>query len=112
MIAQFASIYLIYSLLWLIYTTEFYKVIIVFIGIYTVYNKYRGSYGIFYKLKYNSTKFKNYVKNPSTACCICTDDYKNNEDVVSLTCKHIYHESCVKEWINMSSSCPTCRYVL
>jgi hypothetical protein len=41
-------------------------------------------------------------------CCICTDNYKNNDNVSVLDCGHIYHATCIKEWGKYKSSCPVC----
>lgn len=34
-----------------------------------------------------------------TECVICQDEYKVDEEVVKLPCKHIYHEECVTRWL-------------
>ena len=42
------------------------------------------------------------------ACCICTDNYKKNDEVSVLECEHIYHIKCIKEWCKYKSTCPVC----
>jgi hypothetical protein len=42
------------------------------------------------------------------SCCICTDNYKKNDEVSVLECEHIYHIKCIKEWCKYKSSCPVC----
>ncbi|CAD8126799.1 unnamed protein product [Paramecium sonneborni] len=44
-------------------------------------------------------------------CCICMQEYAQNESVLELPCsgKHQFHESCVRNWFNVSTSCPVCR---
>ncbi|KAF3904748.1 hypothetical protein ABW20_dc0101766 [Dactylellina cionopaga] len=44
-----------------------------------------------------------------TECVICQDEYKLDEEVVKLPCKHIYHEECVKRWLETHDACPICR---
>ncbi|EPS43461.1 hypothetical protein H072_2510 [Dactylellina haptotyla CBS 200.50] len=44
-----------------------------------------------------------------TECVICQDEYKVDEEVVKLPCKHIYHEECVKRWLETHDACPICR---
>lgn len=46
----------------------------------------------------------------NSQCSICLDDFKINETIVFLKCKHIYHKDCIKNWLTkQSSKCPTCR---
>ncbi|KAF3918703.1 hypothetical protein AA313_de0207957 [Arthrobotrys entomopaga] len=44
-----------------------------------------------------------------TECVICQDEYKSDEEVVKLPCKHLYHEECVKRWLETHDACPICR---
>jgi E3 ubiquitin-protein ligase RNF115/126 len=32
-------------------------------------------------------------------CAVCKDDLIVGEEVVQLPCKHVYHELCVKKWL-------------
>ncbi|OQR92455.1 hypothetical protein THRCLA_08698 [Thraustotheca clavata] len=47
-------------------------------------------------------------------CAICLDEF-NAEDlvdgthVVSLPCNHVYHQTCVGQWLRAKKSCPLCR---
>lgn len=46
-------------------------------------------------------------------CCICLEDNKLDEKVVRLPCAHIFHASCIVDWLsNHSCTCPVCRYEL
>lgn len=43
-------------------------------------------------------------------CNICMDEYKKDETVINLDCKHIFHKDCIKNWLlNEKVSCPVCR---
>ncbi|KAF3942335.1 hypothetical protein ABW19_dt0207820 [Dactylella cylindrospora] len=42
-------------------------------------------------------------------CVVCQDEFKVDEEVVKLPCKHIYHEECVKRWLESHDACPICR---
>lgn len=42
-------------------------------------------------------------------CCICLYDFKKNEEVVLLSCKHIFHWNCGLNWLKIKSVCPMCR---
>ena len=48
------------------------------------------------------------VHQPS--CPICFEDFKIDEDVVSLpSCEHLYHTECIKTWLVKNPLCPMCR---
>ncbi|RLN80472.1 hypothetical protein BBJ28_00001324 [Nothophytophthora sp. Chile5] len=52
-------------------------------------------------------------------CCICLNDYDSDdtnessesfeERMVKLPCSHQFHEDCVIDWFNTSTTCPLCR---
>ncbi|KAJ2400663.1 hypothetical protein GGI23_001892 [Coemansia sp. RSA 2559] len=42
-------------------------------------------------------------------CGICMDEYKAEEVVVELPCKHVYHKDCIEHWLKMNGTCPICR---
>ena len=43
-------------------------------------------------------------------CSICLEDFKKNDLVKVLPCKHVFHEHCAKGWIvNIRGVCPLCR---
>ena len=54
---------------------------------------------------------------PNTTCAICQDE-THGEDVVQLTCMHVFHRMCSDEWVahqlesNQTPRCPTCRRFL
>jgi hypothetical protein len=49
--------------------------------------------------------------NKNESCSICYCDYiENNEDSIKLKCNHIYHETCIKTWLEKCGTCPICRY--
>ena len=52
------------------------------------------------------TKIENENEN-NVICSICIEPLKEN--VISLNCKHKYHEDCIKSWLNEDNSCPLCR---
>ena len=51
-------------------------------------------------------------------CAVCKETFKlEAEDpdelvVVTLPCKHPFHEPCIIPWLKSSGTCPVCRYVL
>ncbi|XP_010678898.2 probable E3 ubiquitin-protein ligase RHA4A [Beta vulgaris subsp. vulgaris] len=45
-------------------------------------------------------------------CCVCFEELANEEQLVGLSCKHVFHEGCIVEWLGNSLSCPLCRFRL
>lgn len=46
----------------------------------------------------------------SETCAICVDEFTDGERVKKLPCDHIFHPTCIDEWlINHSSLCPLCK---
>jgi hypothetical protein len=44
-------------------------------------------------------------------CSICLADIAQNEEIIKLKCseKHVYHEKCIKSWMDVKICCPVCR---
>ena len=66
----------------------------------------------------NLSKYINYSDQNKTEqilqenCCICCSNYEDINDElkpVNLKCNHIFHDSCIKEWLKKSGTCPICR---
>ena len=46
-------------------------------------------------------------------CCVCLECNQLDDRVVRLPCAHIFHASCIVDWLaNHSCTCPVCRYEL
>jgi len=45
-------------------------------------------------------------------CVICSGDLEGDESTIKLPCKHIFHNECIKTWLEAQHTCPTCRYEL
>ena len=41
-------------------------------------------------------------------CPICLEDNNTKQKQLPI-CKHIFHESCLNEWLNINPICPLCR---
>jgi hypothetical protein len=46
------------------------------------------------------------------SCPICLSEFTLGEEARLLRCKHMFHKSCVDEWLHVNASCPTCRTAL
>jgi len=53
----------------------------------------------------NLLKFNKYNE---TICCICLENFNNNDNVRVLKCQHYFHDKCITEWFNQSTKCPMC----
>ncbi|XAR61789.1 hypothetical protein NMG60_11016307 [Bertholletia excelsa] len=42
-------------------------------------------------------------------CCICRDDYADGEELAKLDCRHIFHFSCIRQWLMQKNTCPICK---
>jgi len=42
-------------------------------------------------------------------CMICLADFEDGEDCRRLPCGHLYHMSCIDEWLHRCTDCPLCK---
>ena len=49
------------------------------------------------------------INEDSKSCIICFYDYKEDDQIKLLGCKHYYHKKCIDAWLKISPTCPTCR---
>ena len=53
---------------------------------------------------------KKITKEMSEKCTICMDDMREGEEYYNLTCRHIFHIDCIKEYLlNYNHMCPLCK---
>ncbi|XP_054709859.1 E3 ubiquitin-protein ligase AMFR-like [Uloborus diversus] len=82
---------------------------------------------LFYEIKHRLKKYKNYLKivkhmecnypmataeeleKNNDACAICWDHL---DLARKLPCGHLFHNSCLRSWLEQDTSCPTCRKAL
>ncbi|KAG6396567.1 hypothetical protein SASPL_142719 [Salvia splendens] len=43
-------------------------------------------------------------------CAICLEGWEEGEKAKEMPCKHRFHGGCIERWLNVSGSCPVCRY--
>ncbi|KAG0481189.1 hypothetical protein HPP92_012047 [Vanilla planifolia] len=43
------------------------------------------------------------------SCPICLEDYEDKESMGILKCRHVYHVSCIKNWLSIKNACPICK---
>jgi len=60
----------------------------------------------FNKIRVSNDNYEKYNKQ----CNICIEDYKINDFVIELPCKHLFHKECIENWLCKEKiSCPVCR---
>ncbi|KAK8803087.1 hypothetical protein WA588_002245, partial [Blastocystis sp. NMH] len=42
-------------------------------------------------------------------CAVCESDITQDDTIVCLPCKHIFHPDCIIPWIKRHNTCPICR---
>ncbi|KAJ0260754.1 hypothetical protein HA466_0040140 [Hirschfeldia incana] len=48
-------------------------------------------------------------KDDDIKCSICQEEYVDGDEVGSMPCEHMYHVSCVQQWLRMKNWCPICK---
>ncbi|OQR96772.1 hypothetical protein ACHHYP_13614 [Achlya hypogyna] len=42
-------------------------------------------------------------------CPICLADFKGEDEIRDLPCKHLFHVPCIDEWLRKNKTCPMCK---
>lgn len=42
-------------------------------------------------------------------CSICYNPLAEEKDIISTSCAHTFHTSCLSAWVKIKPSCPMCR---
>jgi len=58
------------------------------------------------------TIYENIEDKIEDKCAICLEIFEPDSKVCLLNCKHIFHKECIKGWINIKNTCPTCRVTI
>ncbi|KAL9689419.1 hypothetical protein QQ045_009805 [Rhodiola kirilowii] len=48
------------------------------------------------------------TKSDPEGCSICFTEYEVGSKLLTLPCLHLYHKSCIKEWLKDHKTCPIC----
>ena len=43
-------------------------------------------------------------------CCVCSETYKDGDEVTWMPCQHLIHAACLRPWLEATNSCPVCRF--
>ena len=61
------------------------------------------------KVPYKKISLRN-ARNNTDICPICCDDFQEEVEVKCLPlCNHVFHATCIDEWLKVNSLCPMCR---
>ncbi len=58
-------------------------------------------------------KYNENINHFHTNCTICLEEFHSSTEVIFLFCKHIFHFSCLKDWLDKNillPKCPNCNY--
>jgi len=44
-------------------------------------------------------------------CYICYDEFKDNELLKQIKCKHLFHKECLSQWLMNNNNCPVCNQI-
>lgn len=45
-------------------------------------------------------------------CTICMELLSNPDSIIALPCAHVFHSSCIREWLSKQTTCPMCSTVV
>ena len=45
-------------------------------------------------------------------CVICLEDFKNGDKATVLPCIHLFHSTCIQNWLKTNNCCPICKFRL
>ncbi|XP_051197923.1 uncharacterized protein [Lolium perenne] len=48
--------------------------------------------------------------NHDDCCSVCLSAFRNRESLITLPCKHSYHDGCITRWLKIDKTCPVCKY--
>lgn len=41
-------------------------------------------------------------------CTVCQSEFEGGDELITLPCRHLYHEECILQWLSMNKVCPVC----
>ncbi|XP_062857022.1 E3 ubiquitin-protein ligase RNF128 [Trichomycterus rosablanca] len=50
------------------------------------------------------------VESDEMSCAVCIDMFKRCDVVTTLPCSHIFHKTCIEQWLLEHHTCPMCKY--
>ena len=59
-----------------------------------------------------SFMFKTLNSEKTCSCIVCMCEIEENEDCKKLECGHIFHSTCIDNWLKRTLECPMCRNII
>ncbi|KAI6244153.1 E3 ubiquitin-protein ligase RNF13 [Aphelenchoides fujianensis] len=53
--------------------------------------------------------YKYKMREEAETCAICLEDFRANDKVRELPCRHLYHQKCIDPWLTTAKVCPICK---
>lgn len=73
------------------------------------WNMYKKTYESEFAISHTPIRTYQSDGSEESWCCICLEFYENGDQVKYLRCNHVYHQSCIDEWLYYSCVCPLCK---
>lgn len=86
--------------------------ILIFFFIITLLNRYCFFYVLIENNSVDLEKLNDVridLINTDKECVICLGNIENKENSIILSCNHIFHYDCFKNWYSKNTTCPLCR---
>ncbi|CAG5103092.1 Oidioi.mRNA.OKI2018_I69.chr1.g611.t1.cds [Oikopleura dioica] len=48
-------------------------------------------------------------KEAKEICSVCHEIYEDEKGAVLPNCQHVFHEKCIKKWLDQKNTCPLCQ---
>jgi hypothetical protein len=45
-------------------------------------------------------------------CVVCQEGFEVQEQIMELECSHVFHKSCLEQWLVVNAKCPTCKRIV
>ena len=42
-------------------------------------------------------------------CTICLENFLKFDKIINLSCLHMFHDKCIRKWLNDNNYCPICK---
>ena len=43
-------------------------------------------------------------------CIICLENFVNFDNIINLSCLHMFHDKCIRKWLKENKFCPICKH--
>ena len=57
-------------------------------------------------------RFAEGLRGSGDLCTVCSEPVHPSDNALGTPCLHVFHESCLRPWLDQNNTCPTCRRTL